>query len=49
MHARTANMHHISLYDTHPNYELQIIWEHPTPAAAMLILCPARQAKSVWW
>lgn len=29
------------------NYELQINWEHPTPAAAMLILRPARQAKKV--
>lgn len=25
-------------------------WEHPTPAAAMLVLRPARRAKSVrWW
>lgn len=49
MFARIAKMHHGFLCDTHPNYELQIIWEHRTPAAAMLILCPARQAKSVWW
>ncbi len=48
--ARKAKMHHGFLCDTHSNYELQIIWEHPTPAAAMLILCPARPAKSVgWW
>lgn len=47
--ARIAKMHHGFFCDTHPNYELQIIWEHRTPAAAMLIFCPARQAKSVGW
>lgn len=35
--------------DTHSNYELWIIWDLTTPAAAMLVLRPARQAKSVWW
>lgn len=35
--------------DTHSNYELRIIWDLTTPAAAMLVLRPARQAKSVWW
>lgn len=37
------------LCDADLNYELQIIWEHSTPPAAMLNLSPARRAKSVWW
>lgn len=37
------------LWDPQPNYEVQIIWEDPTPAAAALPLHPARQASSVWW
>lgn len=40
----------VFLCDTHPNYELEIIWEHPTPAAAAPPLHPARHTRSVcWW
>lgn len=48
--ARIVKIHHSLFCDTHLNYEPGSFWEHRTPAAAMLVLCPARWAISVrWW